>query len=154
MILKNWIFIFLAVFTSVAYGSEVKIPQDIQSILKEKSCEPVVATNARGEVLTAAITGNFSGSTTDDWAFLCREKEMNSLLVIFSQPNDCPSNFKVWGDFLYPASIKYMQDHIDFYAPDKQFPKLTHAGVNVGIVKASQVYYCHEGRWLILPGAD
>jgi hypothetical protein len=49
---------------------------------------------------------------------------------------------------------KYIVDHYEAYGGPKP-PEIAHFGINYEFLeKASVVYYCHQGQWLELTGAD
>jgi hypothetical protein len=58
------------------------------------------------------------------------------------------------GTSLGRADSAYIQSHEEMYGEGRSYA-ITHDGINVGIEdKASLIWYCHEGVWRLLPGAD
>ncbi len=147
------LFVFLC-FAGPGFAS-IQIPPDIQAVLKARQCDLVVTFDElSGEKVTAAVKGDFSRSKESDWAFLCSQRPEPALLVIFSEPNDCPTAFQTGGDSVFAASIDLKKKHIERYDPDRNYPEFTHEGIGVGFGQGAITYYCHQGRWLRLPGSD
>jgi hypothetical protein len=119
------------------------------------------------------IQGQFAASGQDDWAVLCTRRGKTSIRVFWGGPASCPGQLA-----RYPSehSINldgsegpYFDRSIRASSParireahgrggDQLFGKLperlTHDGIEDGTEKGSAIYFCDNGAWLQLPGAD
>ena len=116
------------------------------------------------------ISGNFAGPGQIDWAVLCSARDTTSIVVVWGGPAKCQSTLareadahygQIIGDKLIgysraigTANIEYIIDHAKAYNGPLP-PAQDHDGINDAYVeKASVVYFCHNGEWVQLQGAD
>jgi hypothetical protein len=55
--------------------------------------------------------------------------------------------------YLLAARVKQILEYRKFFGDEHTNPVI-HEGIEVGRDEASQIYYCHEGKWLVLQGND
>ncbi|MEJ2147597.1 MAG: hypothetical protein P8020_20950 [Acidobacteriota bacterium] len=118
------------------------------------------------------ISGEFARRGQTDWAVLCSVEGQSKILVFWGGPARCPDSLPhgedrgcfqdVMGDgtmayscVIFRADEKYIKDKLALYGQSDAAPVIDHDGINDAFAeKASSVRYCHDGRWLDLPGAD
>lgn len=117
-----------------------------------------------------AISGEFARKGQKDWAVLCSRQGQTSLQIFWGKGTPCPSELaasedRYWlqgmgnDEIGYSRAIdtvgkKYIIAHYEAYGGAKP-PPIHHQGIDDGFMgKFSVVYYCHQGEWLQLQGAD
>ena len=125
------------------------------------------------------IRGHFAAPRQVDWTVLCSRNHQSSIMVFWGGRAKCePSGFGLAADKLFltgsprdhrdyqnihysraisPANVDYIRDHLRrcIGACPKPPRPLDHQGIEDAFVgKASGIHYCHNGTWLLLPGAD
>lgn len=112
------------------------------------------------------IKGNFAAAKQDDWAALCVVGNKIQPVVFWGGKTQCDSRPAPARDYkellANPLSDAYIAGadarkiatyHDAFGGPEK-LPEITHAGLEVGDEQASVIYFCQEGKWIELTGAD
>lgn len=116
------------------------------------------------------IQGEFARPGQKDWAVLCSKEGISTIVVFWEESTACsdkisPAKDRSYfqgmgnGSIGYSRAIravgeKYISDHYERYGGTKP-PPVDHQGIDDAFVgKASGVRYCHQGKWLILTGAD
>jgi hypothetical protein len=104
------------------------------------------------------VSGEFTRKGQKDWAVLCSRRGQTAIHIFWGRPTKCPSVIGADTDnserFIGMADAKYILDHYEAYGGPKP-PPLRHQGVNDGFAEsASQVWYCYQGKWRVLQGAD
>lgn len=105
------------------------------------------------------VSGEFARKGQKDWAALCSRRGQTAIYIFWGRPTKCPNVIGAGSDsadrYLDTADAKYILDHYEAYGGPKPPPRLLHQGLNDGIAeKASQVWYCYQGKWRVLQGAD
>ncbi len=107
------------------------------------------------------IRGQFARKGQTDWAVLCSKDGQSFIFVFWGKPTACSSELALAKD----AEIDYSRKIdavsrkriLEYY---KAFggpapPSLDHEGIeDATIGKGSIIYYCQQGNWLKLQGAD
>ena len=115
------------------------------------------------------INGEFGNTGQKDWAVLCSRKDSSAILIFWGGQASCPSEFlqspdRSWlqhtGEGISYSRVitavgpKFMLKQLDAYEGSTP-PPITHQGINQSFVgKGSSVWYCFQGKWLELTGAD
>lgn len=113
------------------------------------------------------IRGQFAGAGQFDWAVLCSVQRISSLLVFWGGPAQCASKvasgpdksaLQVIGEGKIGYSWKIAvstKEYVRSRNPDLQSVSINHDGIeSMALEKGSAVYYCHQGKWMYLRGAD
>lgn len=108
-------------------------------------------------------------SLSKDWAVLCSKNGKSSIFVIWEKEKACPSEVAIQEDKNYIQKIDDKKTEFSRYlsAASKETikhqknyggtlpKKLNHQGVDDAFAeKGSITYYCEDGKWLALTGAD
>lgn len=116
------------------------------------------------------IQGEFKKKGQKDWAVLCSNNSVSSILIYWSSLIEKVSIIASADDKTFlqdlgegkigfsrriePADAKSIYDHFDSYGGVKP-PKIKYQGINdIFAEKASTVWFFHKGKWMELPGAD
>lgn len=116
------------------------------------------------------ISGEFAAKGQKDWAALCSRKGSSSIVLLWGGKSGCEvvlaeseDNLSiqkgVGGKWVYSRLISSVGRE-QILRRQKAFggtvpSPLEHQGIDdVFVGKASVTYYCHQGRWLTLQGAD
>ncbi len=115
------------------------------------------------------IRGSFARAGQTDWAVLCSVADTGSILVYWGGPARCPSLVSrrpnadwlqgeadgslSFGHAIDAVGRKFILRHYELYGGPRP-PRIDHQGIDDASEQASQVHYCHRGRWLSLQGAD
>ena len=147
------------------------LPRDIAAELERRGCRIPQATFYDSQPHNV-ISGEFARRGQTDWAVLCSTNGVSELLVFWGGEHRCPNRLPhgadrgcfqdVMGDgtmayscLIARADEKYITEKLALYRMSETAPLIDHDGINdIFAEKASSVLYCHEGRWLDLPGAD
>lgn len=148
-----------------------ELPATIADDLDKQGCmipQPTSFINNR----TGVIFGNFAKRGQIDYAVLCSTRNGEShIQVIWGGTAQCESRLKPKQDRNYlqggpgPKGIAYSrtiasasQKTIASYQSDRNGsnpPDTSHDGIeDIFIEKASTIFYCANGKWSKLPGAD
>lgn len=145
------------------------LPKPFVSQLERLACTiPQSAyTGQRGNV----IRGSFGAAQQQDWAVLCSRSGSSVILVYWGGPAKCPSEFGPAADkdFLQglgggrigfsrginPVGSYYdYADESDTTGGDRRV-KLEHDGIDDAFEgKASRIFFCRGGKWIVFSGAD
>lgn len=104
------------------------------------------------------VSGEFARKGQKDWAALCSRRGQTAIHIFWGRPTKCagvigsePDNVE---RYIGMADAKYIRVHYEAYGGTKP-PPLLHQGINDGFAeKGSQVWYCYQGKWRVLQGAD
>ncbi|HEX8458181.1 MAG TPA: hypothetical protein VF656_12845 [Pyrinomonadaceae bacterium] len=105
------------------------------------------------------VSGEFAREGQKDWAVLCSRRGLSAIHIFWGRPTRCASIIGAETDnaerFIGTADSKYILSHYESYGGTTPPPPPHHLGINDGYAEsASQVHYCHHGKWLLLQGAD
>jgi hypothetical protein len=119
---------------------------------------------------TNFVRGSFAAPGQVDWAALCSRNGESTIVIGWGGPIRCASEVamspdQIWlqgvgdGKVGFSRMIRQVGEQFirrmreEFGGPP--LPPLTHDGIDDYFVeKASQVHYCHNGKWLVLKGID
>lgn len=148
--------------------SENNIPEKIKKALNSQGCS--IPQSKFSKSPHNFIQGHFSSTTSKDWAFLCSKGGKSSIFVIWEKGTPCPTSFATQEDKKYLQTIdknKIVYSRVLSSATKKRIlshqkayggplPKnLDHEGIDDSFSEmASVTYYCENGKWLELQGAD
>ena len=142
------------------------LPPSIADILEEEKCRVPVASEAPES--TNAISGTLANEHQTDWAVQCVNAESRYIRVFWGGPAVCETRIQIEAHSeqataeAYKGAVRIIkiagataiQEHYAAYGGSKP-PELNHVGIDfIYVGKASTVFYCHEGKWLELGGAD
>ncbi len=150
-------------------GTFKQLPRAVVASLTKEGCRIPPAIDLKDLVSTNVISGEFAQKDQKDWAIFCFVNGHSYIRVFWGGPAQCASRIarhkeeinaakiEEWGGIgiaIGPVGKKFIMEHYEAYG-EKPPIKITHQGINYYFVgKASVVYYCHRGQWLVLPGAD
>ncbi len=146
----------------------VVLPAEIRMDLKRRGCRIPQYWSAKTPA--NAISGSFAKAGQKDYAVLCSKQGMSEIRIFWGGPARCPSTLAKSFDRNYlqivepgeigysraigtagPALIRKYQEA--FGGP--KVPSEYHEGIeNAFLEKASTIFYCHQGSWIRLRGAD
>jgi hypothetical protein len=150
------------------------LPTAFQKQLEARGCRiPQVEYDPPGKP-NNVIRGEFARKGQTDWAALCSQSGKSFIIVYWSKPTTCPANLATLDDSLRlqgnangrivysrqltPSGRKEILEYLptggaSSAPPD--YPVLDHQGIEDAFVgKASEVYFCSNGKWRTLEGAD
>lgn len=148
--------------------TEKSLPSKIKKALKSEGC--AIPQSKFSTEPHNFVQGRFSSQTKKDWAFLCSKNGKSSIFVAWEKGTPCPTSLAIKEDKTYlqtidknkigysrvlsSASKKRILTHQKAYGGP--LPKsLDHEGIDDSFSeKASVTYYCENGKWLELQGAD
>lgn len=122
----------------------------------------------RGDApMNNVIHGAFARQGDADWAAVCSRRGQSRVRIYWSHDRPCPvwlpgtfrdADFlQGWGDgrIVYSFSIAAVSERqLRGYPPPVPL-RLTHQAIDAGFLgKASTVWYCKQGRWQSIAGAD
>lgn len=159
----------MAVAQSSVYRSPKSItglPETIRIALEKQGC--LIPLGVLDH--TNVVKGSFAKQGQIDWAVLCSISGQSHIQVFWGSPVKCPNQIASRsdvGDISHASNGKteyyrglgvvgkeYILSHHAAYGGPTP-PPITHDGINdIYLEKASVVYYCHEGKWQQLTGAD
>lgn len=116
------------------------------------------------------VRGRFAVAGQTDWAALCSRGGESGVVLFWGGPARCPSVLPPSPDLDWvqgmgpegnvysqvigardPDAIRRLAEAFDGPEP----PPLDHDGLSIAFAgKASEILYCHEGRWIALQGMD
>jgi hypothetical protein len=135
------------------------LPPNVRKSLERRGCSVPQTTYADNRP-NNVVHGEFARRGQTDWAALCATGDSMVVVVVWGGPSSCPDMIAATKERISPdielgtADSAYIQRHEEFYGEGRPYP-ITHDGIDVGIMdKASSIWYCHEGTWRLLPGAD
>ena len=145
-----------------------ELPQNIMRDLLARGC--TIPQSYSSPEPHNVIHGEFAGKGQVDWAVLCSQNRVSSILIFRDSSREEVSEIangpdRNWlqgidgGKIGYSRAIgvvgeKYILGHYKAYGGTKP-PPITHVGVNDAFIeKASIVHYYRQGKWLELTGAD
>jgi hypothetical protein len=106
------------------------------------------------------VRGQFTRPGQTDWAALCAVGDRMIVVVMWGAVAACPDTISQTAATvsdehgLGVVDSAYIEQHEQWYGGGRAFP-ISHEGIDFGYEdKASMVWYCHEGVWWELPGAD
>jgi hypothetical protein len=151
-----------------------ELPETIQKRLETLGCAvPQVPGEAKPQNV---VQGSFARPAQTDWAVLCSRAGKSSILIFWGKPTTCSSELAIRDDSNYlqgdaeghlvysrQISISNTKKILQYAqafnqdgngkAPD--YPRLDHAGIeDIFVGKGSAIYYCSQGKWQTLQGAD
>jgi hypothetical protein len=116
---------------------------------------------------TNVIRGEFVRAKQVDWAVLCSTRGNSTILFFWGKPTVCPSKLSKANDssYLQPLADKgvgysrgiHSVSGADLagYASPPNPGLMKHQGIEDAFEgKGSSVYYCIDGQWKIVAGAD
>jgi hypothetical protein len=146
----------------------VVLPATIKNELKERGCTipQYWSAKAPGNV----VSGSFAKAGQKDYAVLCSKHGESEIQIFWGGPAPCPSTLSKSLDRDYlqviePGRIGYsraigaagtaaVRKYQESFGGPKA-PSDDHDGIeNEFLEKASTIYYCHQGSWMKLQGAD
>ena len=139
-----------------ALDSFPSLPTNVRAQLSQRGCSVPQAYHSLDP--HNVISGEFAAPGQTDWAALCAQGDSAAIVVVWGGPTRCDtpvegmeiSNWRAIGG----ASMEYILEHArEFNGPAP--PAKDHAGINnIYVGKASEVLFCHQGKWVKLQGAD
>lgn len=136
------------------------LPSKIRTELQRRGCAIPQVTFEGVEMKEAqnVISGEFARKGQTDWAALCSRRGQTAIHIFWGRPTKCASVIGSEPDnaerYIGMADAKYIREHYEAYGGTKP-PPLLHQGINDGFAeKGSQVWYCYQGKWRVLQGAD
>ena len=146
-----------------------QLPSEVAATLIELGCTiPQPSFFTKGK--TNVISGNFAKHGQKDYAVLCSKNGVSHIQVIWGGSARCQSELESRGDHGYlqvvlPGEIGYSraigvasQRAIAGYQSEYNGPKpsdTSHEGIEDSFIeKASTIFYCANGVWSELQGAD
>jgi hypothetical protein len=119
------------------------------------------------------IQGQFAASGQNDWAVLCTKRGRTSIRVFWGGPASCPAQLQgrpneneinldgsdgpYFDRTISSASPPRIREAHGRYGAElygKLPERLTHDGIEDGSEKGSAIFFCDNGGWHQLPGAD
>jgi hypothetical protein len=158
---------------ALAVAGIPRIPAPRFAALPPSAREALTAINCQVPQSTPAgsanvIEGEFAAVGQRDWAALCSNSTITDIRVVWGGPVRCEDRHaaiqdsdsivqKSAGVFTYARTIGVASiEHISRYLirhraalPDKP----AHDAIEDSNGRSSLVYYCHGGRWQMIPGA-
>jgi hypothetical protein len=151
-----------------------ELPKTIEKRLVTLGCGiPQVPGEAKPQNV---IQGSFARAGQTDWAVLCSRAGKSSVLILWGKPTACPSELATRDDSNYlqgdadghlvysrqisSANGRKILKYAEAFSHDgtskaPTLPRLDHAGIeDIFVGKASEIYYCSQGKWQTLQGAD
>lgn len=144
------------------------LPKTVGNDLEKRGCTIPQSYNENEK--HNVIQGEFKRKGQKDWAVLCSQEKVSSILIYWNGSIENVSRIASEDDKTYLQGIgngkigfsraigvsdaKYIYDHYKAYGGLKP-PEITHNGIiDAFVEKASTVFYLHRGKWLNLQGAD
>jgi len=141
-------------------------PADVRAELKKQHCE-LPETQHWEDTRLNIVKGHFADPEQTDWAAICIAPDGTTrALVFWGKSTPCPAEIhQGWaldghfppgeaGDlYLLAQHPSQILEYRKFFGDTHDSP-VVHDGIEVGGDKASLIYYCYEGKWLELQGAD
>jgi hypothetical protein len=151
-----------------------ELPKTIAKRLETLGCDiPQVPGEAKPQ---NAVHGFFARPGQTDWAVLCSRAGKSAILIFWGKPTACSGELAIRDDSNYlqgdagghlvysrqisSASGRKILEYAKAFSQDgtgkaPANPRLDHAGIeDVFVGKASEIYYCSQGKWETLQGAD
>jgi hypothetical protein len=143
-----------------------ELPQPFATELQQLGCTIPQSdyTGQRGNV----IQGQFGAAGQTDWAVLCSRNEASVILVYWGGTAQCPREIHPAPDAAYvqglgegrsgfSRGITRVDSYNDYPYADARprQVRLEHDGIeNAFEGKASHIYFCREGKWIVHGGND
>lgn len=143
-----------------------RLPEPIRNVLEQQGCLIPVGILDH----TNVIKGSFAKQGQIDWAVLCSISGKSHIQVFWGGSASCPSQTAPRSDAgdLYQDSNGKTEYYRGLGVVGKEYilshhaaydgpmpPSVTHEGINdMYLEKASIVYFCYQGSWQQLTGAD
>jgi hypothetical protein len=146
-----------------------QLPKSVISYLQKRGCTiPQVFGESKPHNV---IRGQFTKLNQFDWAVLCSQNSVSTILVFWSGSTKSVAEIAREDDRGYLQTISeggeagfsrlievvdrdYILEHYRAYGGKKP-PQIRHQGINdIYVEKASSVHYFYRKRWLQLQGAD
>lgn len=147
-----------------------ELPASIADELVKQGCT-IPQPSAYLKKNTGVISGSFAKHDQKDYAVLCSRNGVSHIQIIWGGTSQCASELRPSPDRSYlqggpgPGGIAYSRAIAN--APQKTIaaykseyggpnpPDTSHDGIeSIFIEKASTIFYCANGKWVKLPGAD
>ena len=151
-----------------------ELPKTVRKRLEALGCAvPQVAVEVKSQNV---VHGSFARPAQTDWAVLCSRAGKSSIFIFWGKPTTCSSELAIREDSNYlqgdaeghlvysrqilSANIKKILQYAQAFNQGgngraSDYPRLDHAGVeDIFVGKASEIYYCSQGKWQTLQGAD
>jgi hypothetical protein len=133
--------------------------------------QPGPAANSANEVTndtSNVIHGEFTRKGQQDWAVLCSNGRVSTIVIYWARPTSCPSSLARLDDAHYlkqPAKGKTLrysrsirtfgESDIDGRPGTSGLRPLAHDGIDDRFVgKSSAYFYCNDGKWRIFPAKE
>ncbi len=144
-----------------------ELPEQVKSQMKKLGCRVPQAPFFESKNV---VQGDFAMRGQKDWAAICSVNGRSHIHIFWGGPAVCPAELSfsddssnLWvtptGKTEYHKGIsvvgeKYIHEHHAAYGGPTP-PSITHDAINdIYFEQASVVFYCHEGKWMELTGAD
>jgi hypothetical protein len=144
-----------------------ELPDRVKGEMKKLGCQVPQAPFFESENV---VQGELAKRGQKDWAAICSVNGRSHIHMFWGGPASCPSELRssddrenVWktpaGNTEYYKGIavvgeKYIREHYKAYGGPTP-PLITHDAINdIFFEQASVVFFCHEGKWIELTGAD
>jgi hypothetical protein len=151
-----------------------ELPKTIRKRLETLGCAvPQVPAEAKPQNV---VQGSFARPAQTDWAVLCSRAGKSSIFIFWGKPTTCSGELAIRDDSNYlrgnaeghlvysrqilSADTKKILQYAQALSQDGNAkapgnPRLDHAGIeDIFVGKASGIYYCSQGKWQTLQGAD
>jgi hypothetical protein len=152
--------------TRVSPDAYKSAPASVRDALKARHCE-LPSTQHWDNTRLNIVSGHFVAREQTDWAAICILPDGTTRALIFwGKGTPCPAEIRhgwtletkfpagqAGSLYLLRQSAKEILVYRKFFGDPNTNP-VTHDGVEVGGEKASLIYYCSNGQWLELQGAD
>ncbi len=135
------------------------LPPGARTVFERRGCR-VPQSPYAGTSPSNVVQGHFGRKDQTDWAALCAAGETMIVVIAWGGPAACPDTLQRTAQpvseehGIAAVDSAYIEQHEQWYGGERSFP-VDHEGIDFGIEdKASTVWYCHDGEWWQLPGAD
>jgi hypothetical protein len=133
------------------------VPAEINAALQAVDCGFIAQTYTSRKPGNVT-SGQFAAPGQNDWAALCYRNGRTELTVVWGGGAKCSSRLNNWpassDRFIAQATMEDILTHAERYG-GPQPPARDHDGIHEGVAeKASTIFFCHEGKWHELQGAD
>ncbi|WP_126452930.1 hypothetical protein [Sulfuriflexus mobilis] len=157
---KSCITVLAILFALCADADEYMMPNQIPWLstsliteLKEEGCK--IPRNIDSYFTTGVVVGQFVARGQIDIAILCVTDSKKVIKIIWGGNKSCPSELDSIGQSITVVDGDYIWERYDAYGGNKPPGDIIHEAINDHYLgKASTVYYCHNGKWIELTGAD
>lgn len=142
-------------------GQVRELPLTVKKSLESQNCK--IPQTYISDKSHNFVKGSFAKAQRKDWAVLCAKNGQSSIVIVWEKEQPCPAELAVqqinekdvfFSRYISAASKDTILNHQKAYGGPLP-KKLDHQGIDDAFLeKASVTYYCQNGKWLSLTGAD